>query len=247
MSRHFKIISCGWCAGPWIRGCVESIESQQYTDYDVCIIDDASGDAELSAFITQKCEERGWKYILRDERMGAARNQWDGVHLMVPDQDDVVIFLDSDDQFAHRFVLDRLVEAYADGTKLTYGSYEPVPPSSTCNPAVACPLEVIVAGDYRHYGLHGYGIFWNHLRTVKYELFSQLTEVDFKDQYGQWLKSAVDSAVMFPCLELSRGAFKFLPETLVLYNSENPLSDWRLQPNQCDQDHVWILTRPRKC
>lgn len=245
---HFKIISTGWHAGPWIKGCVESIEIQEYDDYDVCIVDDASGDDATSQFIVDKCTERGWKYILREQHMGATKNQHDGIHLMDPDPEDVIVWLDSDDRFAHANVLNRLVHYYTvTGAKMTYGSYRPEPPSSTCQMASPIPDYLLLSGDYRAAALNGEGIFWNHLRTVKFELYGQLTEDDFKDRYGNWTQSATDAVTMYPCMEMAQGAICYIPEVLLIYNSENPLSDWRRQPGQVDADHTWVLTRPRKC
>lgn len=247
ISHHFKIITTGWHAGPWVKACVESIELQSHTDYDVCLVDDASGDPELTRYITEKCEERGWKSILRDRQVGAVKNQYDGIYLMNPDPDDVIVWLDMDDRFAHGSVLTRLIHYYdTTGCKMTYGSYEPDPPSSTCQMASAIPDAVRDSGEYRRTALNGGGIFWNHLRTVKHELYEQLGEGDFKNARGEWMRSTTDTVVMYPCLELARGAITFIPETLLIYNSENPLSDWRRQPRQVDTDHEWVLTRPRK-
>lgn len=244
---HFKIIVAGWCAGPWVQACVESIEAQTYTDYDVCLVDDASSDPVLSQYIQSKCAEHGWKSILRQQHVGAVRNQYDGIYLMEPKPDDVIVWLDMDDRFAHASVLHRLIHYYGTtGAKMTYGSYEPEPPSPTCQMALPIPDDVVRTGNYRTIALSGGGIFWNHLRTIKFELYSQLEEDDFKDRDGEWMISTTDSVVMYPCLELAQGAICFIPETLLIYNSENPLSDWRRQPRQVDTDHEWVLTRPRK-
>jgi hypothetical protein len=77
-------------------------------------------------------------------------------------------------------------------------------------------------------------------------LFQQLDDSDFQDDSGRWLQAGPDSALMMPCMELAGDRIKVLSEVLYIYNSDNPISDWRRWPRQVDADHDIILRKPKK-
>lgn len=244
--RRFLIITSQWRGWPWIRQTVESIEAQTYPNYDVCLVDDASGIPELTAYIEEKCDEHRWNRILRERQQKMLRNQVDAIRLMDPQPEDVIVFLDGDgDRFAHPGVLDRLVEAYADGSLVVYSNYQPEPASPGSIQSRPHPPEVIAANSYRKF-TRTHGHHWNHLRTISARTFLAMDDSDFKDDRGRWFPSAPDSAIMFPALELAGGRVKHLPEILLIYRADHELSDWKQQPRQIDADHDVILRRRPK-
>lgn len=242
---HFKIICTGWNAGPWVDGCLGSISRQTYTNYDVCVVDDGSDDGKIADQIFNWCAVNGWNCMLRKERHGALRNQVEGIRMMDPDPGDVIVFLDLDDQFADVDVLSRLDRHYQDGSLVVYTQYQSVPHSPTCAPSKPYPRQVVRTGGYRHYARFN-GFCHNHLRSFKAKLFLALAEEDFRDRNGGWFRSAADTVLMVPCMELAYERVKFVNDVMLNYNSANPLSDWRTQPRQCDDDNDWVLSRPRK-
>jgi glycosyltransferase involved in cell wall biosynthesis len=244
---HFKIISTGWRNWPWIQRTLESVASQEYDDYEYCIVDDASGDSRISGYIQAMCERHNWRFILQPEHRGGLFNQVAGIRLMEPAPEDVIVFLDSDgDYFPHVHVLDRLDKAYADGSKLVYTQNRHEPRSPTTVPSRAYPREVIEQGSYRRYALQGHGYAWNHLRSFKADLFLQMTDEDWQDDNGQWFQTCTDTAMMFPALELANGKVKFLDEVLYVYRPDHELSDWRRFGKEIDRNNGIILNRPRK-
>jgi hypothetical protein len=82
---------------------------------------------------------------------------------------------------------------------------------------------------------------------MKVKVFRQLTETDFKFKDGEWYRMSGDAAVMYPALELAGDNFKFIEDVLYIYNSENPLSEWRKAPREGDRVHQDVLKREPKC
>ena len=245
---RFKFVVAGVNHQKWLPTCLQSIAEQTVKDFDVVVIDDATPDQNFRDWIRDWCTELGWLPILHEENRGAMYSQVHGISELHCEPEDVLVWVDGDDRLAHANVLERLLYHYRDDTKLTYGQYRSEPFSPTCSPARPYPSEVVASNGYRMFGLSGGGLLFNHLRTAKFELFSQLEELDFKDHEGNWFKSAADAAVMIPCMELADGRLKCLEEILYVYNSENPQSDWRIQPKQVNSDHDIILrVRQRKC
>jgi hypothetical protein len=205
------------------------------------------GEDRTAEMALELCEKYGFQCLVRSEKCTTMENQVQAIKEMDDgNPEDVIVWVDGDDWLKHNCVLRNLREAYADDTQMTYGSYVSVPFSPTCYPAMPYPESVIETNSYRAYARKGQGILWNHLRTIQYRLFYQLRESDFMGADGMWLRCAPDAAFMFPCLELSQGKHKFIPEVLLCYNSENPRSEWRTTPKQVNEDHGWILSRPVK-
>lgn len=226
----------------WIKGTLDSISEQDYDHYTVCVVDDASTDEGQADFIEAYCKSQGWEYILREKHVGAMGNQVAAINRICLYDDDVIVIVDGDDRLASNDVLSYLSHVYSKGTvDMTYGSYIPDPPSPTCPMPRAYPQEVVAAGNYRTW-TRKHGIIFNHLRTFKYGLFKQMNEdVDFKWPDGKWFEACADTAIMIPALELSGGRHRYISKKLYIYNSENPISDWRKRADTINKTHEYIL------
>lgn len=241
----FHIITAVWNAAPFFQGYADSILSQQ-DNYTVTVADDASTDGTTG--IAEKiCAENGWTFIARDANRGVPYQHYSATHFHQWPDDDVFVFVDGDDRLAPR-ALRRLRQHYDSdpGLQLTYGQYRSDPYSDTCSLAGEYPQDVIDRRAYREHSLLGRGIPWNHLRTVRCGLFYQLGIQDFQFENGEWYTMSGDAAVMYPCLELAGDNFKFIPDVLYIYNSENPLSEWRKAPREGDRVHQDVLHRRPK-
>lgn len=241
--RKFVVVTCVRNTAAKLVTCLASLEVQDYDDFEVMVVDDASTDnsREIAA---EFCDANRWPLITRDERLGAVRNQVDAIRLGCDSPDDVIVFVDGDDRLERTDTFDILNRYYDQGALLTYGSYRPDPPDPGCAPARPYPSKVIRRNAYRASpARHSY----NHLRTFTYGLFSQLDDTDFRDDRGEWFTSTPDAVMMFPCLELARGAIAFVPEVLLVYSSDLPSAEWRNDPTAVDYVNRTVLARPPKC
>jgi hypothetical protein len=171
--------------------------------------------------------------------------RWEGIQKMEPADDDIIIFLDLDgDRFAHPDVLAHLLDYYADDTLATYGSYLPDPPEPGCPPAREYPPEVIANRSYRAFG----AVYFNHLRTMKGRIFNNVPVDQFHydggPKIGAWYEKGCDVQFTLTALELAGPRFKFITETLMYYKSDNPLANWRIDPEGSNECNIDFMRRP---
>lgn len=232
---RFKIVSTGWNCANWLEQTLRSVEDQTVGDWDIWIIYDPSDD-DGAQRVRDWCDARRafgddrWNYTINASRQMAVRNQYEAVHRLQAEDDDVVIWLDLDgDMFAHADVLKHLKEYYADGPLLTYGNYRPIPDQGTSPAAIPFPPDVVASGNYRRQMQTGECCF-NHLRTMKGKIANAIPEDQFKyvagPYAGEWYTSAGDYVFMACALELANGRYKVISEVLLYYNHNNPYADY---------------------
>lgn len=242
MSRRYVVVTCVRNTVDKLLVCLDSLARQDYDNYTVVVVDDASEDGS-TAVAFKWCELMGWSLIRRTERQGAVRNQWDAIHQTCTSPDDVIVWVDGDDRLARTDTFQILNRYYDDGALLTYGSYVPDPPDAGCAPARPYPPKVIRRRSFRSCPQrHSY----NHVRTCSYGIFSQLTEADCQDDQGNWFINTPDAVFMFPCLELAAPHIAFVPETLLYYSSDLATAEWRDHPERVNEVNRTILARPPK-
>jgi glycosyltransferase involved in cell wall biosynthesis len=244
----FQIIVASYNSMDWLPKTLQSIADQNHENFNVCVVDDASTDTNQWPFIKSFCEEHGWMSILHKKNTGALYSQVEAIRTLDPDDDDIIVWVDGDDWLINRNVLKKLEGIYKSGNYLmTYGSYASEPYSRTCPQPSQYPREVVLSNSYRK-AAYTHGILFNHLRTVKYSLFKHLDESDFTWPDGSWFRCAGDTAVMIACLELAGGRYKYIDVPLYVYNTVNPVSDWRRCSDEIDRTHSYILKKlkPKK-
>lgn len=245
----FKIISTGWQTGAWFKQTLASVQAQDYADYAIKVIDDHSDKIQQGEiqdwFLKNVVNDNRWQLTLNSERKMAVENQFRGVREMSPEDDDIIVFLDLDgDRLAHPGVLSKIKGYYDDGALLTYGGYVPVPDPGTTTPARPYPPEVIENNSYREFTLR-VGTWFNHLRTVKWDILKQVPEDYFHWHDGTWLQRGTDYAVMLPCLELVAGRYKCVDETILYYNHNQPFPDYKMEPEKPGESHFEaIINQP---
>ncbi len=157
----------------------------------------------------------------------ATQNVYEAIAALSPD--DIVVWLDADDHFAHSLVLAKIAEVYRDpNVWLTYGQFI----TSDGKPGFVeeYPANVNVR-EHRWLA--------SHLRTFRASLFQKLTPEDLQID-GEWITLGVDHAVMFPLIELAGlDRCKFIPEVLYVYHYEE---SWEkaARPSDllCEQESV---------
>jgi len=244
---RFKIVTVGWECADFLERTLWSIQDQTLDNYDVMVIDDASEDPRQEELIRYWCSwhDHRWEYRINREHLGAVRNQFEAIRALDPFPDDVIVWLDLDgDQLAHPQVLERLTEAYADGTLLTYGNYRPEPDFGTCPPAVPFPDQVVVDGSYREHILTGGSCCFNHLRTMSGRVFTAIPPDSLHWGDGRWYGAGSDYIFMVNGLELAGPRHKCLSDVLCIYNNANPHADNLTHPDLTNRCVADMLRRP---
>jgi len=210
-----KVIVPSFTCEKWIDKCLTSIENQNYVNWEGVVINDASTDStgELASKHTR------FKHINNPKNIGAMINHVKGVDLLKPDNEDVILVVDGDDWLNHNYVFNIVADAYKDiNIWMTYGNYIEYPKNiikKTCVPLT------------RNYNFRTGRWIMSQLRTYKFFLYKNLkasdvcftgTDIPYPTTY--------DQALMRPMGEMAgKEHIKFINETLLVYNTDNPLMD----------------------
>ena len=238
---HFKIVSVGWNCMAYLENTLRSIESQDYDDYEVMIVDDATPEnIPQGALIEKWCETKRdirdyrWKSTVNTTQRYATANQRDAIIALDPAPEDVIVFVDLDgDRLAHPGVLNHLDSVYQDpDVWLTYGNYRPIPDEGTSPPAIPFPPKTVANRDYRKEVLRA-GSYFNHLRTMKGKVFWGIPEEAYHwgaNIHNPIYQHGCDYIFMIAGLEVANGKYRCLDDVLLLYNHANPFADNKSHP-----------------
>ncbi len=228
MFNKFIIVVPVYNGEKWIEHCLDSIMTQDYSNFDVIVIDDCSDDNTWDLIKGFDC-----KRIRNDKRNGSAlENIIKGIKWLSDGPMDIIVTVDGDDYLADKTVLTYLNEVYQGDIWLTYGSFLPLSGrfKNTCqNLAKAktpCKegylVEVsLTPQTYRKSGLW----FTSHLRTFRRWLWDKIDDKDLRDEGGEYFKVAWDLAFMYPMIEMAGRHIKFIDRILYMYNDLNPFCD----------------------
>jgi len=251
---RFLIYSAGYNCAPWVADCLRSVAAQTTPNYRHVVVDDASTD-DTWARIQQAAHPR------LTARRNTERMRWTGAALrhLRPEDDEVVVILDLDDQLAGRRVLQTLEAVYQQRQCwLTYGNYclrdpwqppflprplHPLwrlirPPRGQCR---QLPERILQQRAFREIPFTT-----SHLRSFKGFLWNALRPDDLRDWTGQFPPMAGDVACTLPMLEMcAPGRIAFIPRVLYVYNDQNPLNEHRQDRDlQLRLEH-WYRLKPR--
>jgi len=213
---------------------LDSVFSQQYTNYRVIYIDDCSpdGTADLvRRYLIEHKQGHRVTFLRQGNRRGALANHYTAVHMC--QNHEIIVQLDGDDWFKHDKVLETLNKAYQDpNVWLTYSRHETYPNPSTQDDRTFSE-SILRLNAYREHR-------WvsSALRTFYAGLFKRIKLQDLLYN-GKFFDITGDLAFMFPMLEMTGGKFKFIDEILYVYNVENSLNDFKLRlAKQLRMDNV---------
>ena len=220
---RFKIIVPSFNSVDFLPKTLASIEMQEFDNFDVCVIDDASTLAKQREIISDFASRNGWKTLYRKNNEGALKGMLEGIPLLECQDEDVIVVIDGDDWLAHPHVLRTLNKIYAENDVwLTWGQCEAYPAGKTpMYYAQPIPDMVIEQQLYRDIPW----VFW-HPGTFKYKLWRRIRDEDLRDSNGVYFRLMKDKATLFPMLEMAGKRVKFIDERLYIYNLSNPLNDY---------------------
>jgi len=221
------------------KKCINSVINQNYKNYKVCFIDDNSNNSDnlQNIELTKNiCELNNFKFIKNDINHGALYNIVNGIKLLSPKDDDIIITLDGDDWLENEFVLDILNANYQDNTQLTYGRF--LYSNKNNKNADAMGFSEEINEQYLKVGFRKMGWIFSHLRTFKYRLWKNIKDSDLRDENNNYYMVTWDMAFMFPMIEMAYPYVNLIDIPLYVYNVDNELNDSKLRESEqikCEQ------------
>jgi glycosyltransferase involved in cell wall biosynthesis len=224
VKNKFKIVIPLYNAEKWIKFCIRSIKNQTFENFDCIILDDISTDSSAEVVRKEIEGDNRFKLVINSEKSFSLKNIYDGIGLMSPDDEDVIVTIDGDDWLANKDVLQKLNNVYNEKECwLTYGSYAEYPRNIRGKFAKKLPQKIIDDNSFRSFE-------WctSHLRTFKYHLWKKIDKVDLTDSNGDFYKMTGDLAFMFPMLEMAGNKSHYIEDILYVYNVDNPINDHKV-------------------
>jgi glycosyltransferase involved in cell wall biosynthesis len=223
--NRFKVVVPSFNSAKWLEKCLTSLEEQDFSDFDACIVDDASTDEGQKDIILKFCQRNNWKHVFHEKNQGVLPSIIDGITCLKPDDNDVILLLDGDDWLYDEEVIEKIHYIYSDEDKdilITYGR-EIHYPSGKILPERELPSYVIEDSMFREYP-------WaiSAPRTFKYLLWKNIKDEDLRDSNGNYYNMSNDVAYLLPMLEMAGERIKMMEDVMYVYNWENPLSHHHL-------------------
>tara|TARA_Y100000389_G_scaffold312_1_gene287 strand:+ start:9164 stop:9883 length:720 start_codon:yes stop_codon:yes gene_type:complete len=211
------ILTTLYNAENYIERCINSIISQNYTDFKCYITDDMSTDNSVNIVKNVILNDDRFILIENTKKLYQPGN-YDQVirHNKSIDDNEIIIEVDGDDWLPDPHVFDRVKNIYENqDIWLANGSFI----YSDGRPGFAAPPNNI--DNIRHEFFTA-----SHLRTWRAFLWRNIEEDYLKDSNGNYWEVAGDLAFMYPMIEMSGPEhYHFMREINYIYNEENPLND----------------------
>tara|TARA_B100000085_G_scaffold283356_1_gene313839 strand:- start:7492 stop:9117 length:1626 start_codon:yes stop_codon:yes gene_type:complete len=214
---HFKIIIPVYNSEGWINKCLESVKNQNYSNFECIVCDDMSTDGTWQNIEKLNLDNRFIR-VKNVEKKYALKNINDGIEILKPSKQDVILVLDGDDWLSTPGVLSEINNIYNEKECwMTYGSFIRFPDGVVGEEATAYPESVVKDNSFRT-------DLWraSHLKTFKYFLWNNIDKKDLKDENGKFYEVSYDQAMMLPMLEMSGHKSSYVEKITYVYNVDNP-------------------------
>lgn len=231
------IITPFYNAEKYIIRCIESIITQNYENYCLYLIDDASTDEtawvveSYLKYLPSKLREK-IIFIRNEHNCGAVYNQITTLREQLddPSDDTIVMLIDGDDALINdNNIFNFYNNLYSDNkTDFSYGSswseVDNIPLISQ-----PYPKEIRENKLYRQHSFN-WGMPYTHLRTFRYELLKNIPSDDcFKDENGEWWMAGGDNATFYNILEQANpNKVKVVQDIFYIYNDKSPHNDYKV-------------------
>ncbi|MFI5333340.1 MAG: glycosyltransferase family A protein [Candidatus Babeliales bacterium] len=238
--RPIVIVTCSYNNKAFYKWHLDSIFAQNYDNYRVIHIEDASTDGSpelIRDYVKAKNQEHRFTLIVNSTRRGAMANMYRAISSC--DDKAIIAIADGDDGLAHSNVLATLNKAYADpNVWLTYGQFSEY---TTGNIGFCCqiPPHIVTTNRFREFSHQP-----SHLRTFYARLFKKILLEDLMYE-GNFYPMTCDLATMMPMIEMTGERFKFIPEVLYIYNDINPLNDHKVSKDLQRKIDIHIRSKKR--
>ena len=222
MENRILAVSSMYNVEEWISRTINSVVNQDYENYKYILVDDISTDNTVNVAKSLTKDKNNVIIKTNVEKKYSLRNIYEGIKELNPKDDDIIVTIDGDDWLANNKVFKFLDETYKKtGCWMTYGSYIEYPTGNMGIESSQYPSEQLKDPNFNFRKGK-----WraSHLRTFKYGLWKKIKEEDFLDWNGEFYKTSIDKAFMYPMIEMAREKSLFIPQPLYVYNFTNPLN-----------------------
>ncbi|BDC34106.1 hypothetical protein Noda2021_00640 [Candidatus Dependentiae bacterium Noda2021] len=225
--KRFAIVITSYNNAEWYKANLDSVFNQEYSNYRIIYVDDASDDGTgelVEKYIIESGQQHRCTLIKNKYRVRALANIYNAVHLC--DDEEIVFNFDGDDWLAHNQVFALINQLYQDPQVwITYGQFKnwPTEQMGYCKPL---PDEVVQKQLYRQK-------WWapGQLRTFYAWLFKKihLKDLLFEGPYfqGQFFPANADLAIYYPMMEMAGHRHKFISEVIYIRNVQTPINDFK--------------------
>ncbi len=224
--KRIVVVTTCYNAQEWIGRCIDSICTQDYNNYMLYVVNDASTDNTQKEIERAKCKYPDHIYTIENtDNVGAIKNQVDLINTYT-NPDDIVVIIDGDDFLVNDpNIFNKINSWHNEGYDFTYGScwsmVDGIPLISQ-----PYPPEVIENKSFRDYKF-SWGMPYTHLRTFRASLAHDIPVEDFMDENGNWYRAGGDNALFYGTIERAN-KIKCVSDILYLYNDVNPLNDYKV-------------------
>lgn len=210
INHPFVIIIIGHNNGAFLEKTLRSAFFQNYSDYRVVYIDDASDDGSYDLAHDLMCENNHMvrsTFVQNEVRLGVLENLYRAIETC--QDNEIVVVLGGEDFLAHEWVLSRLNQYYANPDLwMSYGQYREYPQYTMGLSRPAPEIQKSVRQQ---------PFFASHLKTFYASLFKQIAMEDLTEN-GVFFSAAADLAYMIPMLEMAADHAGFIPDILYIAN-----------------------------
>jgi glycosyltransferase involved in cell wall biosynthesis len=216
---------------------------QNYTNYHIIIIDDASTDDTGSIILnflrTQTVVGKDRYDIIRNSQQMRAMHNLLFAAKNYCKPNDIFLIVDGDDELLGRQVL-KLFNAkfQSDGLYFMYTNFLSM--AGRAGYSRPFPQRIINENGYRKYPF-----ITSHLRAFYTQLFLNVNEEDLKDENGEYFKAANDVAICIPVLEQAHEKVAYVPELTYYYNSNTGLNNHALRLREQRSNDKKVRTRAK--
>jgi glycosyltransferase involved in cell wall biosynthesis len=243
------VITPVYNAEKYIKRCMESVVSQDYNNYHMFIVDDASTDNTrqvIDEYLKSLPEDLRSKISVETnkENMGAVYNQINTISHECGNG--IVMLLDGDDWLVNDpNIFHTYNQVYNDGAEFTYGSCWSVVDNI---PLISqeYPPEVKANKTYRNYKFN-WNMPYTHLRTFRSYLMHNFLHdycySPFKDDNDNWLRAGGDTAVFYAMIEYADpDKVICIPDIMYNYNDANPLNDYKVNAEEQNKTAEQVIS-----
>lgn len=237
--KPMVIVIASYNNSKWVEENLTSVFKQNYSNYRVIYVDDASTDGtadRAESLIRDNAQEFRFRLVRNHFRKGGLRNLYEAVYDCADEE--IIVNLDGDDWLAHPDVLKIINKTYSlKDVWLTHGSLVEYP-SNQVGWSIPIPQKITEENAFRSYRCP------SHLKTFYTWLFKKIDVEDLKMD-GEFFQMTWDQAMMFPMMEMAGNHHAFISQTLYVYNMSNPINDNKVDPQLQRNLEMLIRSKPK--